>query len=193
MNVSRLMVLGLLLTGCGPTPLEVGSTALLGAVVYLMTSSVLVHFFAMAWRRVRRQPERFPEPALQGGDGVSFALHLAVSLLSLVFGSQIDDAPQVVAIIAGSHLTFSLLLWRLLQLRAVTIATIASLPCLIPAVAMVTTRSVDIMELGSLMWIATSYLCTVPAIIGTLLLVEALVRRVRSPEPPDESLADAFD
>ncbi len=187
----RLGVLAmLLLCGCGPKPLEVGSTALASAIVALIISSFVVHHFARLWRRVRREVP-ITLRALRPEDGVVLALHAIVSAAALVGGELMDGAGAGLIIIVTSHLSFTLILWRIFQARAFLSATIASLLCLAPALPMVLSKSQDAMDFGIVVWIITSYWGAVPTVIAVVLLIEAYIRRDQSP-PPDPT-ADVFD
>jgi hypothetical protein len=190
----RISVLAmLLLTGCGPTPLETGIMVLLGTVIYLVTSGLLVGLVERVWRGIQRLPI-VTAGASVGLSGTLLVLHALVSAAALallvVTGEMMDSPGLTIIIVALSHLSFSLVLWRIFQRRPVVTAALASLLCLPLAVPLLFDSDAAL-ELGIVLWLGSSYWGAVPGGLAVLLIIEAVIRRRLGARP--DPTADVFD
>ena len=182
----------LMLSGCGPTPIEIGSTALLGAAVYLVVSGFLLHVVAKAWHRIRG----IETPALHSilpREGALGALHIAVTVWAVMGGKMVDAWPTGIAIVGASHMSLSLVLWRIFKMRTIPTATLATALCLLPAVLMIVTNDKDIMDITIMSWLVSGYMGVVPAVICVALFIEALIRRSQKKKHTSDPIARTFD
>ena len=186
----RVLLLAVLLTGCGPDATEVGWTALLGAGLYACASGLLVSLVSKLWHRIQRQAPSVVSPWMV----IALLLpHLAVSLLAEAVGEVMVDPLLGVFVVAASHMALALTLWRIVQRRIILSVALASAISLLPAPALILTTSERLLEGAVFFWLCSGYLGGVPMLLTGLLLLEAFLRRRRRPPSTDGAVADVFD
>ena len=184
-----------LLSGCRlfPSPVEFGKTVLQGTLIYVLVSALLVLAASRAWLRIQRLSPPAMLPVSKADGGLILA-HLAVSALAAATGEPLTlDSLGVAFFVACSHMSFSLLVWRVLRRRPIRTASITSVLCLLPALLMIAARSEDVMLMGLMFWGLSGYMGAVPLFLVLLLLLEAIIRRRRGQRASEASIAAAFD
>jgi len=179
---------------CGCTDFQAaGPSIVAGALGYLLVT-VLANYL-IAWVYDRRSPRarwraRVPSAWLLIG------LHVAGSVWGL---QHLDPAHHEPMLVVGcSHLTISLLLWRLLRWRLVHSASLGSLLVLVPALVIHALNKIQVILLSAF-WLSTYSFGFAPVLVFVGLLLEARVNghpeAGREPEPrdPDLDIAREFD
>lgn len=184
MHPAVFILIGCALTGCqqGPTKQELAGVGLLGAAVYALLSWLLLGGVARITRRIRRQSKPID---MTSGVALLLTSHAAITLLIAFFGARprFDVGMYVLVWIcaAANHLTWGLLLWRLVALSPAQAAFIAGVPSLllgVPGALGSETFSIVVL----LQWLWGGFLGAAPLTVVAVIWIDAVLRRSASPD-----------